>query len=553
MATRLSERKRIIREDDDEKHDGSAAKPGSASSATANNTASGGANPASKYRARREYNFSETSESLLAKYENEPPSIELHIYPTHYRFGNQEGVIPKNSPLIRMFFTYMEHEVIPPAATEVFRDSGIRFYEGCVIMQLIDHRNATVSSTGQLSQTQASAAVSTTSSAENGKEEVKSEPNSDNSAKDSTNNTTAAAAVKPDPMTYRTILRPTSLSLWHELLYTTDTSHGRFSDHLALSMEAEILALTIRNVDLRVPAVKQPPRSKPLSDIEDSAAAMKAIHNYRIGLSRANRPLHEDMVHHGSDYEELMLILDDKKDSAASTANGGQFMRLSFIEQIRKKRERLRALQQQRTQGAGTGAGAVGGPAGTAAALNANRANAIRAQQAGFKNGLIGGAANANNASGTAFNSNPAAATAAAAAASTAGNNANRVKLTQEQRVRYARYQIEENKKFQSLNPNKSATTVHMPYFVDQIPSHLVDYVLKNGRSDVKGAAYNSLQAPISSHPGSPVVQNAVNSGKVTKTTPKGKKAPAASIARPVTAGKSVPGATQKGRPKKTK
>lgn len=546
MATRLSERKRIIRDDDDEKHDGAATKLGAPSNA-GNNT-SGSANPASKYRARREYNFSETSESLLAKYENEPPSIELHIYPTHYRFGNQEGVIPKNSPLIRMFFTYMEHEVIPPAATEVFRDSGIRFYEGCVIMQLIDHRNATISSAGQLSQTQASAAASTTTtSTENGKDGVKSEPNTENTPK---KDSTAGAAVKPDPMTYRTILRPTSLSLWHELLYTTDTSHGRFSDHLALSMEAEILALTIRNVDLRVPPVKQPPRSKPLSDIENCTAAMQAIHNHRIGLSRPNRPLHEDMVHHGSDYEELMLILDDKKDSAASTTNGGQFMRLSFIEQIRKKRERLRALQQQRAQGA-VGA-STGGLAGTSAALNANRANAIRAQQAGFKNGLIGSNTTTNNSPGSAFNGNPSAAVAAAGA-NAAGNNSNRVKLTQEQRVRYARYQIEENKKFQSLNPNKSATTVHMPYFVDQIPGHLVDYVLKNGRSDVKGAAYNSLQAPISSHPGSPIVQNAATSGKVMKNTPKGKKATANTVARPATAGKSVPGATQKGRPKKTK
>lgn len=50
----------------------------------------------------RIFDFSETAESLLKKFENDPPSLVLHIHPSHFRFGNQETVIPKNSPLMKV-------------------------------------------------------------------------------------------------------------------------------------------------------------------------------------------------------------------------------------------------------------------------------------------------------------------------------------------------------------------------------------------------------------------------------------------------------------------
>lgn len=41
---------------------------------------------------RRVYNFAETSEEILKKYENFDPSLEFHIHENHYRFGNQVGI-----------------------------------------------------------------------------------------------------------------------------------------------------------------------------------------------------------------------------------------------------------------------------------------------------------------------------------------------------------------------------------------------------------------------------------------------------------------------------
>lgn len=50
------------------------------------------------------FHFAETPEAILKKFESEPPSLILHIHPSHFRFGNQETVIPKNSPQMKVSF-----------------------------------------------------------------------------------------------------------------------------------------------------------------------------------------------------------------------------------------------------------------------------------------------------------------------------------------------------------------------------------------------------------------------------------------------------------------
>ncbi|CAN6637887.1 hypothetical protein TRVA0_016S02190 [Trichomonascus vanleenenianus] len=277
-------------------------------------------------RPMRNYNFCETSESLLQKYANEPPSIELHIHHTHFRFGNQEGVLPKNSALIKIFMEYIQREEIPPAATEVFRDSGIKFYEGCIIVKIVDHRNTPVGDT----------------KAENS---TSNETNGDSSTEQ------AQAKQSPNPIVHRAILRPTPLSMWHDLLYTTDTSNSKFTDYISLNMEAEILSLTIRNLDLSLrnnpfAAAVEPPKPSPRKEAFSSKKeAYKALYTHRKSVPRKVRGLHEDVVQRGTEFEEMMLIMDDQRanqNANANSSNGGQFMRLSFVEQYRKKKERVR-------------------------------------------------------------------------------------------------------------------------------------------------------------------------------------------------------------------
>lgn len=330
LATRFAERKRVVR--DDEEKD---SKPSPQQQQQQQRV---------QQRPQKVFRFAETTESILAKYASEPPSLELHIHPTHYRFGNQDGVLPKNSPTMKQFFEYMYHEAIPPAATEIFRDSGVRFYEGCIIIKIIDHRNA---GSGNEQQTERSSSAA----AANGKT-------------DGVNGTNGADVVAdesdikkaPEPVSYSTLLRPTPLSLWHDLLYTTDTSHGRFSDQLAISMESEILTLTVRTLDLRTP-VKEPSFVKNKKSKIDTVAPgsvsrkeIKDLFEHRPTVPRKRRGLHEDAEQHANEYEELMLFMDERQNNNPATNVANQFARLDVIEQVRRKQERIRMLQQQQQQ-----------------------------------------------------------------------------------------------------------------------------------------------------------------------------------------------------------
>lgn len=265
---------------------------------------------------RRVYNFAETSEEILKKYENFDPSLEFHIHENHYRFGNQDGIISKNSQLVKDFLEYVAREEIPHAIVEVLRDAGIRFYEGCIILKVYDHRNTI---------------------------EV-----------ESINETTKNKELKKVPRSFKTLLKPTQLSLFYDLLYQTDSALQRFSDHLGVSMEAEILSLTKRKLDLSVPSNPYhiPEPFRPQSEYPKiNKETGEIIHNHRLEStdpeSKAFKPykdLHDDLPQQNSEYEQFMLLMNDKANHALgdSGSDPSQFTRLRFVEQWRIKKEKLK-------------------------------------------------------------------------------------------------------------------------------------------------------------------------------------------------------------------
>ncbi|KAG5360832.1 Transcription factor SPT20 [Yarrowia sp. B02] len=272
-------------------------------------------------RRRRAYFFSETTESLLKKYEKDAPSLELHIHKTHFRFGSQESVIPKNSPLIKIFLEYVKEEQIPLAATEVFKDAGMRFYEGCIILEIVDYRGVPDPT-----------------------EETEQQNGQNGQAANQQNPQQQPEPQEPavPPKSYRTLLKPTPLSIYHDLMYTTDPSHGRFTDQLALLMEAEILNLTIRNVNLWVSQDKWKEQDHkrllgaPVTEPRSFSSLKEAnvqLHRHRPEGIVLQKPQHEDVLHQTSDIEELMLVMSDRNDDTAATATAGKFQRLGFVEQ----------------------------------------------------------------------------------------------------------------------------------------------------------------------------------------------------------------------------
>lgn len=357
------DRKRVIRDEDD---DGSAslnaAKVNTQAGAgnappTASATNSGSTVVKKRPRLSTKYDFAESAEAILKKFSKDPPSLELHVYETHFKFGTQEGVLPRNSPALKEFLQYVGRGEIAPAAVEVFRDSGIKFYEGCVILRIIDHRNENergkVQGTGHGQHQNHQHSPS--------KQEVSS---------GNTSNTNPGTTGEVIAKSYNIVLQPSTMSIWHDLLCMADTSQGRLTDQFTQLIESEILTLTTRNVDLRVPK-REPPQlhEKTGRDVTlglikrglktqnnngtlTKKEAYKMLFTYRPEVTVPARSLHEDEAHgrHGTEYEELMLILDERQNSLGTTNSNNQFMRLNFVEQLRKKRERLRLQQQQAHQ-----------------------------------------------------------------------------------------------------------------------------------------------------------------------------------------------------------
>lgn len=94
--------------------------------------------------------FDIATRDLLDRYSNWPASLEVHLYATHFRFGHQPGLFLRDSPGWS-FLACLRDQRLPEDLREVLgtprfstKGSGtnIPFYEGCLIVELYDHRKA---------------------------------------------------------------------------------------------------------------------------------------------------------------------------------------------------------------------------------------------------------------------------------------------------------------------------------------------------------------------------------------------------------------------------
>lgn len=352
------------------------------------------------------HQFATSSLDILKKYSKYPASLTFHIYETHYRFNNSldSNIIPKSSPMIKNFLKCILKEQIPVEMTELLKDFSIRLYDGCLILQVYDHREMVP--TGVATKTEV---------------KLESPGQKDQKQEDAT-------SVVSKPKTYRTLLRPTQLSLYYDLLYHTDSALSKFTDTLALQMESEILTLTNRKLDLSVPLnpylcddYLKPDVEYPKKVWDEKTNDYKLVHRHTEEVPTKKRKLHQDelVLHKSSEYEEIMLLLSTKykrvdeseenklivvgSSSSAAAANAasggssssngnlstsatpsagskkdlldkkkiekpstvpalsvipaqtstrttGQFMRLRLIEEIRKRRNADKARQEQKIQ-----------------------------------------------------------------------------------------------------------------------------------------------------------------------------------------------------------
>jgi transcription factor SPT20 len=81
-----------------------------------------------------------TPEYILRKYQGNPPSLVVHLHPTHFRFDQQDSTFPYKSPM-GMFIEHLRKRTIPHDLLDYFTNGGVPFYEGCMIVQVHDHKS----------------------------------------------------------------------------------------------------------------------------------------------------------------------------------------------------------------------------------------------------------------------------------------------------------------------------------------------------------------------------------------------------------------------------
>lgn len=88
-----------------------------------------------------EWRAAKTQAYILKKYRNKPPSLIIHLHLTHFRFDQQDGSFSYNSPM-KFILEHLKSQTIPHDMLEELRNSEVKFYEGCLIVQVQDHRTA---------------------------------------------------------------------------------------------------------------------------------------------------------------------------------------------------------------------------------------------------------------------------------------------------------------------------------------------------------------------------------------------------------------------------
>ena len=94
--------------------------------------------------------YVKTQPYILKKYRSKQPSLIIHLHPTHFRFDQQDGSFSYNSPM-KFILEHLKLQTIPHDMIEELLNAGVKFYEGCLIVQVQDHRSPSTSSSSSTS------------------------------------------------------------------------------------------------------------------------------------------------------------------------------------------------------------------------------------------------------------------------------------------------------------------------------------------------------------------------------------------------------------------
>ncbi|KAK7517482.1 Spt20 family-domain-containing protein [Phyllosticta citriasiana] len=84
--------------------------------------------------------FVMTEDYILKKFRGHPPSLIIHLHQHHFRFEHQDGNFPYNSPM-KPLIQHLKDGTVPHFMLEEMLRAGVQFYDGCLIVQIVNHRS----------------------------------------------------------------------------------------------------------------------------------------------------------------------------------------------------------------------------------------------------------------------------------------------------------------------------------------------------------------------------------------------------------------------------
>lgn len=274
------------------------------------------------------YNITRWTRQVLKRHRKSPPSVVVHLYPTFFRFEHQVGNYAYDSPM-KCFLEAIREQTLPTDMLSAFDQAGIPWYEGCLIVEVHDHRGSPAPAPTPAS-LRPTLALSFATQRE-----------------------TPALAISKAEI-YRIILGPNPATLWNDIgileqrwqqraaaaaatSSSTTQAHVPLTEDDANRIEAEILSRTvtplclspsiqvsrIANSMLNATTVRPPKRKRFCATASDESAAGSDVDDATAPASKRER----------DEREKWMKIGDE----GVGRGRGLPFSRLAFIQSLRER------------------------------------------------------------------------------------------------------------------------------------------------------------------------------------------------------------------------
>ncbi|GAA5946005.1 hypothetical protein JCM10213_005444 [Rhodosporidiobolus nylandii] len=87
------------------------------------------------------YNLTRFTRQVLKRHRRAPPSLVIHLYPTHFRFDGQHGNFGYDHPM-KCFLEAVREQKLPTDLLAWLDEAAVVYYDGCLIVEVHDHRQS---------------------------------------------------------------------------------------------------------------------------------------------------------------------------------------------------------------------------------------------------------------------------------------------------------------------------------------------------------------------------------------------------------------------------